>query len=33
MTEREYLMWHEECADLREAAMERYEEKMKGGRR
>ena len=25
--EREFLMWHEECADLREAAMRRYEER------
>lgn len=31
--EREFLIWHEECADLREAAMERYEEKVKGGKR
>ena len=31
--EREFLMWHEECAEMREAAMERYEEKVKGGER
>ena len=31
--EREFLLWHDECADLRESAMRRYEEKMKGGQR
>ena len=27
--EASYLMWHEECADLREAAIQRWREKQK----